>query len=276
MTGRRRYAADARRVIELIRDGDIFQANLAHRLTAEFCGSGRALFAELVRAAEPWYGAYIELPDAHGRRRSVLSASPELFLEFDPRTRRVTTRPMKGTRPSERGAAELLDSEKDSAELAMITDLMRNDLGRVCEFGSIAVEDTRAIERHAEGAGGVHQGVSTVSGVVRADAGLDDLLHATFPPGSVTGAPKVRAMQVIGELEPVTRGPYCGAIGAISDSGAMTLSVAIRTALLMGTPGNALGAVERGTLDYAVGAGVVADSDPEAEWDETLVKSRCY
>jgi len=272
-TGKERFCRDTERVIGFIRAGDVFQANLTHRLSGGFAGSARSLFADLSRTATPWYGAYIELPDIAGVRRSILSVSPELFLEVDPATRRVTTRPMKGTRPADLGH-ELADSEKDRAELNMITDLMRNDLGRICDLGSVRVDNPRTIEPHADGPGGVHQGVSTVSGTLRNGAGIADLLGATFPPGSITGAPKIRAMQIIDQLEPVARGPYCGAIGLISDSGRVALSVAIRTALLSGQPSSAdRGRINNGTLDYSVGAGIVADSDPEAEWDETMTKA---
>jgi len=272
-TGRERFGTDVAGVLEYISAGDIFQANLTHRLSAGFDGSGRSLFADLFRAAAPWYGAYLELPDIAGVRRSILSVSPELFLDVDPATRRVTARPMKGTRPADL-RHELADSDKDRAELNMITDLMRNDLGRVCAFGSVRVDDERTIELHADGPAGVHQGVSTISGTLRDGVGLADLLRATFPPGSITGAPKVRAMQIIDELEPVARGPYCGAIGFISDSGRVALNVAIRTALRAGTPGPAdRGSVIGGTLDYSVGAGIVADSEPESEWNETMTKA---
>jgi anthranilate/para-aminobenzoate synthase component I len=150
---------------------------------------------------------------------------------------------------------------------------MRNDLGRVCEFGSVRVDEPRVIERHGgRGEGGVWQGVATVSGTVRAGLDLADVLRATFPPGSVTGAPKIRAMQIIDELEPVPRGPYCGAIGFISDCGRAAFNVAIRTAVLHS---RAPGAGPDGpwTLDYSVGAGIVADSRPDLEWRETLAKA---
>jgi para-aminobenzoate synthetase component 1 len=170
---------------------------------------------------------------------------------------------MKGTRPAGGDEAELASAEKDRAELNMIVDLMRNDLGRVCRFGSVRVEEPRAIERH----GPVLQATATVSGRVRGGLDLADVLGAGFPPGSVTGTPKIRAMQIIGELEGGPRGPYCGCIGLIDRGGRARLNVAIRTALL----------TEVGTgvwdLEFPVGAGIVADSDPEAEWRETLDKA---
>jgi anthranilate/para-aminobenzoate synthase component I len=144
----------------------------------------------------------------------------------------------------------------------MIVDLMRNDLSRVCEVGSVVVDEDRTIERH--GGGGVLHAVATVSGTMREGVGFGDVVRATFPPGSVTGAPKIRAMQIIDELEPFARGAYCGAIGFVSDSGIGRLSVAIRTATVD---------VDRGEIAYPVGAGIVAESDPASEWDETIAKA---
>lgn len=324
--GRGAYVRAVARAVEYIRAGDVFQVNLAHMLCGRMRGSPRELFAALARSAAPWYGALLETPWG-----VIASASPELFLDFDARTRGVVTRPMKGTRAGERGAAELLASEKDAAELNMIVDLMRNDLGRVCEFGSVRVDAEREVEAHGRaaagangaatgprgggaggggggGGAGVLQGVATVSGVVRAGCGLEDLLRAAFPPGSITGAPKVRAMQIIDELEGgAARGPYCGCVGFVSDSGRAQFSVAIRTAVLtpageggeaterrsdVGTEGaggasklrprssngELSGDAGRDVWDvrYGVGAGIVADSDPESEWRETLVKARIW
>lgn len=282
-TGREAYIADARRVVEYIRAGDVFQVNLAHRLSAPFEGSARSLFLRMAYAARPWYGAYLECDDGPNRR-ALLSASPELFLQFDPVTRRLTSRPMKGTRAGRGDPRELRASAKDRAELNMIIDLMRNDLGRVCRFGTVRVPSARRIEahgampRHPSGAGGptpaVWQGVGTVRGVLRDGVGPVDALREAFPPGSVTGAPKVRAMQIIDELEPVARGPYCGSVGFIADDGAFAFNVAIRTAAVTGSLArNALDSFASGVLDYGVGAGIVADSDPDAEWRETLDKA---
>ena len=279
--GREAYIAAVARAVEYIRAGDVFQVNLTHHLAGMMHGSPRALFAALAESAAPWYGAYLDTPAG-----VVASASPELFLDYDPATRRIITRPMKGTRAGEHGAAALLSSEKDAAELNMIVDLMRNDLGRVCDFGSIRVDAPREIESHGAPptphrngtSGGVLQGVATVSGTLRKDLGLNDLLRAAFPPGSITGAPKVRAMQIINELEPAPRGPYCGCVGFISDSGHAQLSVAIRTAALSrriaANPPAAPG--ESWVVRYGVGAGIVADSDPHGEWRETLVKARIW
>ncbi len=269
------------RVIEHLGAGDAYQVNLAHRLTCDFSGSARALFAALAAAALPRHGAYVEHDEvggggSGGGRAAVACASPELFLRYDPRTRCLETRPMKGTRPLAAPEAELLESAKDKAELTMIVDLMRNDLGRVAETGSVRVEAARTIERHGAGDSGVLQATGTVAGTLRAGLGVRELLAAAFPPGSVTGAPKVSAMRIIESLEPVRRGPYCGAIGFFGDDGGLNLSVAIRTACIRGSAAAPAhpDAFAHATLDYSVGAGIVADSLPGAEWQETLTKAR--
>lgn len=281
-TGRERFEQMVARTVEYIRAGDVFQANIAHRLSGEFSGSARAAFAALWESARPWHGAYLEMQGS--TRRALLSASPELFVNVEPGGR-VVTRPMKGTVAASRGAAELERSAKDAAELNMIVDLMRNDLGRVCRFGSVKVEEARAIERHGESStaqiskaanseetGGVWQGVGTVVGELREGLDVVDVLCAAFPAGSVTGAPKIRAMQIIDELEDSERGPYCGSIGWIGDDGEACLNVAIRTAVIEGEPGAALDEI-RGRVSYSVGAGIVAESVPRREWEETMVKA---
>ncbi|MEZ6243889.1 MAG: anthranilate synthase component I family protein [Phycisphaerales bacterium] len=271
LDARRAYTRAVARVLDYIRAGDTYQVNLTHRLSAEFNGSTRALAADLFAAARPWHGAFLELDQPHARR-AIISASPELFLDADLMTGHVRTRPMKGTRPASADPEELFHAEKDRAELDMIIDLMRNDLGRVCRPGSLSVESPRDIERHASG---VLQATATVAGRLREGIGPGSLLRATFPPGSVTGVPKIRAMQIIDELEPATRGPYCGALGFLSDSGRLRLNVAIRTALVTGSPRpTALDEVDNATLDLGVGAGIVADSDPDAEWRESIDKAR--
>jgi len=265
------YERAVARTIELIRAGDVFQANIAHRLTGDLVGLPRAFALELIERSRPWFGAVIEEPQTG---LAVASASPELFLHFDPVSRRVTTRPIKGTRPGDASPGELLGAPKDRAELAMIVDLMRNDIGRVCEYSSVRVDEPRVIESHAGAPGaarGVHHAVATVSGTMRSGASLLDLIRATFPPGSVTGAPKVRALQIIDGLEPVRRGPHFGAIGFLCDSGELTLSVAIRTAAI--TPSGRSG---RSCVDFSVVAGIVADSDPASEWSETLQKAEAF
>jgi para-aminobenzoate synthetase component 1 len=178
---------------------------------------------------------------------------------------------MKGTRPASVDVRELMDSPKDRAELDMITDLMRNDLGRISDLRTVRVDARREIELHGAPGAGLWQATATVSGLVRDSATFGHILAATFPAGSVTGAPKIRAMQIIDELEPVRRGPYCGGLGWIGDDGAAVMNVAIRTALISGRSDGHAGI--EGTLDYSVGAGIVAESEPEAEWDETLAKA---
>ncbi len=259
------YTAAVARVIEYIRAGDIFQANLTQRLTFPFSGSTRHLARAGLASSGAWYGAYLELPDD----RCALSLSPELFLEVDRTDRSVVTRPVKGTRPGHVPRRELADSAKDAAELNMIIDLLRNDLGRVCAYGSVQVSRRREIETHPT----VHHGVGEVRGVLRPSISTGDLLRATFPGGSITGAPKIRAMQIIDELEPVRRGPYCGALGWISNGGRLVLNVAIRTLLLQGErPPDRFDRLD-GTMDYGAGGGIVADSDPEAEYEESLTKA---
>ncbi|MEM7623237.1 MAG: chorismate-binding protein, partial [Planctomycetota bacterium] len=200
----------------------------------------------------------------------VVSASPELFLDWDHQTGRVVTRPMKGTRPLGSPPNELHQNPKDQAELAMIVDLMRNDLGRIAETGSVRVDEPRAIERHA---GGQLQATATVSATLRHGTTRDQLIAATFPPGSVTGAPKIRALQILDELEREPRGVFCGAIGVTDPTRKRTtLAVAIRTATLMPSCDEP----DAWDMDLPVGAGIVADSDPEAEWDETLVKAAAF
>ena len=256
---RPQYESSVQRVKDYIAAGDVFQVNLAQRFTAEFSGNDpgacRELYGRLAGVSPAWYGAYLELQDG----RVVASTSPELFLECD-RAGRVVTRPIKGTRPASVDAAELLHSEKDTAELNMIVDLLRNDLGRVCHYGSVRVSQARTIESHPT----VHHGVATIEGQLHRSKDVVDLLRATMPGGSVTGAPKVRAMQIIDELEPVRRGPYCGCVGVLSEP-FTCLSIAIRTMLLDS---------QRNLVDFSVGGGIVADSDPAAEYAETLDKAQ--
>jgi len=194
----------------------------------------------------------------------VASSSPERFLYL--RERRVETRPMKGTRPrgedpaaDRRLARELRASAKDRAELLMIVDLERNDLGRVCRYGSVRVPALYSLESYAR----VHQMVARVRGELAPGQGAVDLVAACFPGGSITGAPKIRAMEIIAELEPHVRGVYTGAIGYLGWEGNMDLGMAIRTAV-----------VQDGRVHVGVGGGIVADSDPAAEWEETRHKAR--
>lgn len=272
--GRSAYERAVATTVEAIHAGDIFQANIAHPLEARFEGDARGAFTDLMQTLAPGFGAYLEDRDDAGElKRIVISVSPELFLRAQREASgiTVTTRPIKGTRPaSEASSGELEASAKDHAELAMIVDLMRNDLGRVAKFGSVRVTQPRVIERHH--AGSIDHAVATVSAVLREDATLADLMHATFPPGSITGAPKIRAMQIIDELETDPRGFYCGTIALLAPSLA-SMSVTIRTLTIECEPGSTP-TDARGTITLPVGAGIVADSLPEAEWRETLDKAR--
>jgi anthranilate/para-aminobenzoate synthase component I len=253
-----RYLAAVERALEYIAAGDVFQVNLSQRFTAALTEHPSIIYERLRRDAAGLYGAYLDHLDY-----ALLCNSPELFLRVvrDAASggRKVTTRPIKGTRAPGLGMeAQLRSSEKDEAELNMIIDLERNDLGRVCEIGSVKVAQTREIETHPT----VVHGVATVEGMLQKDVTLVDLLRATFPGGSITGAPKIRAMEIIEELEPTRRGPYCGAVGYIAANGTMEFNVAIRTMI-----------VRDGLVHIPVGGGIVADSDPAAEYEETLIKA---
>jgi para-aminobenzoate synthetase component 1 len=255
---RERYERAVERAIEYIRAGDVFQVNLSHRLASDWRGDPFSLYGRLRETSPAPFMALVRLGGA-----DIVSASPERFLSV--RGDRIETRPIKGTRPRGTGsaadealAAELAASAKDRAENVMIVDLARNDLGRVARYGSVTVDDLWALERHP----GVHHLVSTVSARIRPGTGPAEIVRATFPPGSVTGAPKVRALEIIDELEPVRRGPYCGAIGWIGPHGDLELSVAIRTFVA---------AADR--LHLHVGGAVTADSDPAEEWRETMHKA---
>jgi anthranilate/para-aminobenzoate synthase component I len=247
------YLIRTARAIDYIRSGDVFQVNLSQRFTAELSLDPTQIWQYLMQHSPAQYGAYLNCGD-----HTVLSNSPELFLRLTP-DRTITTRPIKGTRARRPGMAEeLLQSVKDQAELNMIVDLERNDLGRICEIGSVKVTQPRTIEMHPT----VYHGAATIEGKLREDVNFVDLLRATFPGGSITGAPKIRAMQIIEELEPVRRGPYCGAIGYLAADGSMQFNVAIRTMIAKGNH-----------IHIPVGGGIVADSDPLAEYEETLTKA---
>jgi para-aminobenzoate synthetase component 1 len=257
----RSYARAVSRIRDEIAAGNVYQANLSHRMELAVPGiDPLALYGALRELNPAPFAAYLELPEA-----AVVSSSPERFLRLDP-DRRVESRPIKGTRPrgahadADRSLArDLRESEKDRAENLMIVDLVRNDLGRVCETGSIEVPELMTVESYAT----VHQLVSTVTGRLLADRDAMDLLRASFPPGSMTGAPKRAAMQVIDRLEPVRRGPYAGGLGYLDLRGGLDLSVVIRTIV-----------VADGRARLHVGGAVVIDSDPDAEWRETLDKAR--
>jgi para-aminobenzoate synthetase component 1 len=255
------YAEAVSEIGEEIAAGNVYQANLTHRMSAPLEGVDPLVLYRVLREINPApFAGYLELPEV-----AILSSSPERFVQVDAQ-RRVESRPIKGTRPrgatpeeDRRLAAELRESAKDRAENLMIVDLVRNDLGRVCETGSIDVPELMAIEPYAT----VHQMVSTVTGRLRADCDVVDLVQATFPPGSMTGAPKRAAMTIIERLEPVRRGVYSGAFGYLDARGGSDLSVVIRTLIVAG---------ERAYLH--VGGGIVADSEPAAEYRETLDKAR--
>jgi len=240
---------------EHIGAGDCYQVNLTRRLSCARAVDPVALFAALERANPSPHGAFLRVGETPGVPDiAVVSASPERFVSW--RGRDVETCPIKGTGTD---AAALRASAKDRAENVMIVDLARNDLGRVCEPGSVVVPALCAVEAHP----GLHHLVSTVRGRRRAGTGVGALVRATFPPASVTGAPKPRVMQIIEDLEPVPRGVYCGAIGWIdTENDAGDLNVAIRTFTIM-----------RGSAQLGVGAGIVADSQPASEWAETKLKA---
>jgi para-aminobenzoate synthetase component 1 len=254
------YLSAVQRVIDYIYAGDIFQANFSQRFEAPLTESPWQLYQRLrARNAAP-FAAYMDLPDA-----TILSASPERFLRIDP-AGRVETRPIKGTSPRGLGPEHdaalghaLTESEKDRAENLMIVDLMRNDLSRVCAPGTVRVPELFALERYAT----VHHLVSTVVGQLAPTADALDVVRAAFPGGSITGAPKLRAMEIIAELEPSRRGVYCGSMGYWSVGGDLDTSIAIRTVV-----------ARDGRVYFSAGGGIVADSVPEQEYRETLDKAR--
>jgi len=258
---RRDYEAGVAKIRAYIAAGDVYQVNLAQRFRTSFTGAPLELYRRLRARSPAPFGAYLALGDV-----TITSISPERFLRLDAATREAEARPIKGTRPCGATAAEdaalaaaLTASEKDRAENVMIVDLLRNDLGKVCRPGSVRVPELYALESHPT----VHHLVSTVTGVLADGADGFDLLRAAFPGGSVTGAPKIRAMEIIAELEGAPRGVYCGAIGYVSATGAMDLNIPIRTVVL-----------QDGVASFHAGAGIVWDSDPAAEYDETLAKAR--
>ena len=282
------FIAAVERAQRYIRAGDIYQVNLSQRLTVNFCGrvgsplpaAGQTqaherrarsdapylqansasweLFEKLCAVSPAPFSAFLDCGDSQ-----IASSSPEQFLRMS--SSHIVTRPIKGTRP--RGpdathdaqlAYELQTSPKELAELVMITDLLRNDIGKVCEFGSVQVPELAKLEKFAQ----VQHLVSTVEGRLRKDVTHFAAFASAFPGGSITGAPKFRAMEIIDELEPVSRGPYCGAIGYLGFNRESQLSITIRTAIC-----------KNGLAHFNVGAGIVADSNPEAEYEETLAKA---
>jgi para-aminobenzoate synthetase component 1 len=256
----RGYLDVVSKVREYIYAGDIFQANISQRFEATLDETPWSLYRRLRRHNPAPFAAFLDLPGV-----AVVSASPERFLQVDP-SGHVETRPIKGTRARGFGpehdaalAQALTESAKDRAENLMIVDLMRNDLSRVCLPGSVRVSELFTLERYAT----VHHLVSTVVGDLAPGTDALDLLRAAFPGGSITGAPKLRAMEIIAECEPSRRGVYCGSIGYWSLTGALDTSIAIRTAV-----------VKNGHVYFSAGGGIVADSVPEQEYRETLDKAR--
>ncbi len=252
------YLRAVARAIDYVQAGDCFQVNLAQRLLAPAALPPLELYRRLRERNPAPFAGYFDLGDF-----VLASASPERFVRVS--AGEVETRPIKGTRPrggtpeeDARAAEELLRSAKDRAENVMIIDLLRNDLGRVCAYGSVRVEAVCRLESYRT----VHHLVSEVRGRLRPGLGPIDLLRAAFPGGSVTGAPKVRAMEIIAELEPTARGPYCGALGYVGFDGSMDANILIRTFTIGG-----------GWAQFPVGGGIVADSTPEGEHAETLHKA---
>ncbi len=260
LVSREEYLAKIATAKDHIDAGDAFEICLTHRMDAPFAGDPFALWQELRSTSPSPFAAFIDL-----REGAIASSSPERFLSIDA-SGVVESRPIKGTRPRGSSPAEdarlehdLATSVKDRAENAMIVDLVRNDLGRVCRFGTVEAPELYAVERYAT----VHQLVSTVRGVL--DEGRDaiDAIRACFPPGSMTGAPKIEALTILEELEPTERGVYSGALGWLDFGGAIDLSVVIRTIV-----------VKDGRAHVQVGGAIVADSDPSSEHEETMHKAR--
>ncbi len=246
------------RAQDYIAAGDIYQVNLAQKLSTRFTGNPYRLFEHLLARSPAPGGAFLDFGDTR-----VLSASPELFLRI--RGRHITTRPIKGTRPRSRDpvrdeqlAFELLTDPKELAELVMITDLERNDLGQICEYGSVTVTQLVQLERFPQ----VFHLVSTIEGMLRPGVDALGAVRACIPGGSISGAPKRRACEIIAELEPCPRGIYTGIIGYFDDNGDAAFSIAIRTMVLEGE-----------NLHFSVGSGITAGSVPAREYEETLHKA---
>ncbi len=255
------YAGRFARVKEFIAAGDIYQANLSFRARFALAGDPRALYEQLASRSGAPHCAYVDC-GAH-----ILSLSPELFFDLSG-DGRITARPMKGTRARGTGARDdqaertrLAASAKDRAENLMIVDLIRNDLSRIAQKGSVGVSDLFEVETYPT----LHAMVSTVTAKIRPDAGVADILRALFPCGSVTGAPKIRAMEILRELESSPRGAYCGAIGCFAPDGSARFNVAIRTLTVRGNQG-----------ELGIGGGVVQDSDAASEYGECLLKARFF
>lgn len=257
------YVAAVKRCIEYVYAGDVFQINLAQQLRLPANCSSQELFLRLCECNPAPFSCYFDFEAAGFQPTQVISASPERLVSV--RQRVVETRPIKGTRPRTgqpmvdiHAREDLLSSVKDAAENTMIVDLMRNDLSRVCDDDSVVVEQLCQLEEYAS----VLHLVSSVEGKLRQDCDLADLIAAIFPGGSITGAPKVRAMEIIGQLEPDVRGAYCGSIGYLGFDGTADLNILIRSVT-----------AQQGWWQIPVGGGIVSQSSPEAEYDETWTKA---
>ena len=248
-----------RHIKDYISAGDVYQVNLSQRIEAHLDIPPYELY-KILRSVNPApFSCFLNFDDV-----AIISSSPERFLNVH--ARHVQTRPIKGTRPRGKDAKTdeimkqaLLSSPKDDAELTMIIDLERNDLGRVCDYGSVKVTERKVLETYPT----VYHLVSTIEGDLHERYDLMDLLKATFPGGSITGAPKIRAMQIIDELEPTQRSVYTGAIGYIGFNGDADLNIAIRTFI-----------TKDKMVYFQVGSGIVADSNEEEEYEETMLKAK--
>lgn len=255
------FIRSVERAQEYIRNGHIYQVNLAHRLAAPAPIGAWPFYMRLAAVSPAPFSGFMDCGEFQ-----LVSSSPEQFLRLS--GAHIQTRPIKGTRPRSADPTrdaqltyDLQTSPKEMAELVMITDLLRNDLGKVCEYGSVQVPELVRLERYPQ----VQHLVSTVEGRLRSDVSHFSAFASCFPGGSITGAPKVRAMEIIDELEPITRGPYTGALGYVGFNRESQLSILIRTAVC-----------HQGCIYFHVGAGIVSDSDPEFEYDETLAKARGF
>lgn len=253
-----KYLNSIKKIQKYIAQGEVYQVNLSQRFQSSFKGNPWVLYSALRESNISAFASYLSFPNA-----TILSFSPEEFLNFEKGM--VLTRPIKGTKPrgvtpqeDEIRAKSLLKSEKDLAENLMIVDVLRNDLGKVCKIGSIKTPYIFKIEKHPS----VWHLVSSISGELDPKKNIVDLIESTFPGGSITGAPKIRAMEIIEEIEPHSRGPYCGSIGYISCTGPMKTSIVIRTLIITGEK-----------LYLQVGGGIVADSIPQLELEETHHKA---
>lgn len=253
------YLSSIKKLKDYIYSGDIYQVNFTQRFECDFEGNSNELYKNLKSINPAPFAAYLDFGEGE-----IISSSPERFIKLTDRT--IETRPMKGTRPRGKSKAEdkklkeeLVNSEKDRAELLMIVDLMRNDISRVAETGSVNVTELFHLEEYAT----VLQMVATIQGKLKDELSAVDIIKATFPGGSITGAPKIRAMEIIDELETTTRNIYTGSIGYLGFDGNMDLNIAIRTIVLKDKKAY-----------FQVGGGIVWDSDPHEEYEESLVKGR--